>query len=92
MQAVLEYLRFKMCTSKQLTDEAKTDHPGGVQHNHGLQLPFPIAIEKAQDAHLWTWTETVISIFCRRAVPTMLGSNYAPLREKVFELLRFADP
>ena len=92
MQAVLEYYDSKCTRSKQLTDEAKQIIPGGVQHNLAFNYPFPIAIEKAQDAHLWDVDGNRYIDFLQAGGPTMLGSNYAPLREKVFELLRSCGP
>ncbi len=92
MQAVLEYYDSKCARSKQLTDEAKQIIPGGVQHNLAFNYPFPIAIEKAQDAHLWDVDGNRYIDFLQAGGPTMLGSNYAPLREKVFELLRSCGP
>src|SRR3954470_13468836 len=53
MQGVLNYFTSRCTKSKALTDEAKRYIPGGVQHNLAFNYPFPIAIEKADGAHLW---------------------------------------
>ena len=53
MQEFLSYFDTQCKRSKELTDEAKKYIPGGVQHNLAFNYPFPIAIEKADGAHLW---------------------------------------
>ncbi|MGV8025988.1 MAG: aspartate aminotransferase family protein [Anaerolineaceae bacterium] len=92
MQEMLDYFDTKCARSKQLTTEAKKIIPGGVQHNLAFNYPFPIAIEKAQDAYLWDVDGNRYIDFLQAGGPTMLGSNYAPVREKVFELLRSCGP
>jgi glutamate-1-semialdehyde 2,1-aminomutase len=75
-----------------LTDEAKKLIPGGVQHNLAFNYPFPIAIEKADGAYLWDADGNQYIDFLQAGGPTVLGSNYAPVREKVFELLTSCGP
>jgi glutamate-1-semialdehyde 2,1-aminomutase len=92
MQQVMDYFDKQCARSKQLTAEAKQIIPGGVQHNLAFNYPFPIAIEKAQDAYLWDVDGNRYIDFLQAGGPTVLGSNYAPVREKVFELLRSCGP
>ena len=92
MQEMLDYYDTKCVRSKQLITEAKKVIPGGVQHNLAFNYPFPIAIEKAQDAYLWDVDGNRYIDFLQAGGPTVLGSNYAPVREKVFELLRSCGP
>jgi glutamate-1-semialdehyde aminotransferase len=92
MQEYLNYYDTKCKRSKQLTDEAKEIIPGGVQHNLAFNYPFPIAIEKADGAYLWDADNNRYIDFLQAGGPTMLGSNYAPVREKVFELLKSCGP
>lgn len=92
MQQVLDYFDTKCIRSKELTAEAMQIIPGGVQHNLAFNYPFPIAIEKAQDAYLWDVDGNRYIDFLQAGGPTVLGSNYAPVREKVFELLRSCGP
>lgn len=92
MQEFLAYFDEKCKRSKELTDEAKALIPGGVQHNLAFNYPFPIAIEKADDAHLWDADGNRYIDFLQAGGPTVLGSNYAPVREKVFELLQSCGP
>jgi glutamate-1-semialdehyde aminotransferase len=75
-----------------LTTEAKQYIPGGVQHNLAFNYPFPIAIEKADGAYLWDVDGNRYIDFLQAGGPTVLGSNYAPVREKIFELLKSCGP
>lgn len=92
MAEVLETFETKCRRSKALTDEAKEIIPGGVQHNLAFNYPFPIAMEKADGAFLWDADGNRYIDFLQAGGPTMLGSNYAPVREKVFEMLRECGP
>jgi len=92
MQEMLDYYDTKCVRSKQLIAEAKKIIPGGVQHNLAFNYPFPIAIDKAQDAYLWDVDGNRYIDFLQAGGPTVLGSNYAPVREKVFELLQSCGP
>jgi glutamate-1-semialdehyde aminotransferase len=92
MKEYLGYFETQCKRSKELTDEAKKYIPGGVQHNLAFNYPFPIAIEKADGAYLWDADGNRYIDFLQAGGPTVLGSNYAPVREKVFELLRTCGP
>ncbi len=92
MQEFLAYFDNQCKRSKELTDEAKKFIPGGVQHNLAFNYPFPIAIEKADGAHLWDADGNQYIDFLQAGGPTVLGSNYAPVREKVFEMLQSCGP
>src|SRR5512143_3357483 len=92
MQEFLNYFDTKCVKSKELIDEAKQIIPGGVQHNLAFNYPFPLAIEKACDAYMWDVDGNRYIDFLQAGGPTVLGSNYAPVREKVFELLQDCGP
>ncbi len=92
MQAVLNYFETKCARSKALTDEAKLYIPGGVQHNLAFNYPFPLAVEKACGAYLWDVDGNRYIDFLQAGGPTVLGGNYGPVREKVFELLQDCGP
>ncbi len=92
MQEYLNYFDTCCVRSKQLTDEAKRIIPGGVQHNLAFNYPFPIAIERADGAHLWDADGNRYIDFLQAGGPTVLGSNYAPVREKVLEMLQTCGP
>jgi len=94
-EAMQEYLAYfdERCTrSKELTDEAKEYIPGGVQHNLAFNYPFPIAVEKADGAFLWDADGNRYIDFLQAGGPTVLGSNYAPVREQVEALVRESGP
>ena len=92
MQAYLDYFEKKCKRSKELNDAACEIIPGGVQHNLAFNYPFPIAVEKADGAYLWDVDGNRYIDFLQAGGPTMLGSNYAPVREKVFEMLNLCGP
>ena len=92
MQEFLSYFDNQCKRSKELTDEAKKFIPGGVQHNLAFNYPFPIAIEKTDGAYLWDADGNEYIDFLQAGGPTVLGSNYAPVREKVFEMLNECGP
>ncbi len=92
MSEYLNYFDTQCVRSKQLTDEAKQIIPGGVQHNLAFNYPFPIAMEKAEGAYLWDADGNRYIDFLQAGGPTVLGSNYAPVREKVFEMLQSCGP
>jgi glutamate-1-semialdehyde 2,1-aminomutase len=92
MQEFLNYFDTKCVKSKALIEEAKQIIPGGVQHNLAFNYPFPLAIEKACGAYMWDVDGNQYIDFLQAGGPTVLGSNYPPVREKVFELLQDCGP
>jgi glutamate-1-semialdehyde 2,1-aminomutase len=92
MQEYLAYFDTKCTRSKALTDEAKRFIPGGVQHNLAFNHPFPIAIEKAEGAYMWDADGNKYIDFLQAGAPVILGNNYAPVREKVIDLLQSCGP
>ena len=92
MKDYLGYFDTQCTRSKELTDEAKKYIPGGVQHNLAFNYPFPIAVGKADGAYLWDADGNRYIDFLQAGGPTVLGSNYAPVRDKVFEMLKSCGP
>ncbi len=92
MGEFLNYFENQCKRSKELTDQARKYIPGGVQHNLAFNYPFPIAIEKTEGAHLWDADGNRYIDFLQAGGPTVLGSNYAPVREKVVEMLQTCGP
>ena len=92
MQEYLNFFDARCTRSKELTDEARKLIPGGVQHNLAFNYPFPMAIEKAAGAYLWDVDGNRYIDFLQAGGPTMLGSNYTPVRERVIELLQSCGP
>ena len=92
MDGVLAWFDENCRRSKELTDEAMELIPGGVQHNLAFNYPFPLAIEKAEGAHLWDVDGNEYIDFLQAGGPTVLGSNYAPVREQVAEVVEQSGP
>ncbi|MEA4811599.1 MAG: aminotransferase class III-fold pyridoxal phosphate-dependent enzyme [Anaerolineaceae bacterium] len=92
MQTFLAYFEQKCNRSKALTDEAKRIIPGGVQHNLAFNYPFPLAIERTDGAYLWDVDGNRYIDFLQAGGPTLLGSNYQPVRDKVIEMLQTCGP
>ncbi|MDD2765541.1 MAG: aminotransferase class III-fold pyridoxal phosphate-dependent enzyme [Opitutaceae bacterium] len=92
MTEFLNYFETKCVRSKALTTAAKQYIPGGVQHNLAFNYPFPLAMEKADGPYLWDADGNRYIDFLQAGGPTVLGSNYAPVREKVCELLQSCGP
>ncbi len=90
-----EYLRFfdtKCARSRELTDEAKKHIPGGVQHNLAFNHPYPLAITRAEGPYLCDADGNRYIDFLQAGGPTVLGSNYGPVQEKVIEVIRECGP
>ncbi len=92
MAEYLAYFETKCAKSKETTAEAAGLIPGGVQHNLAFNYPFPLSIAKAEGAYLWDVDGNQYIDFLQAGGPTVLGSNYAPVREKVIEVLHEAGP
>jgi glutamate-1-semialdehyde aminotransferase len=92
MAEYLSYFDNKCQGSKKLTDDAKKFIPGGVQHNLAFNFPFPMAIKKAEGAYMWDVDGNRYIDFLQAGGPTVLGSNYAPVREKVMEIINESGP
>ncbi len=92
MLQVLDHFETRCAGSKEITDRAKRRIPGGVQHNLAFNYPFPLAITKAQGAHLTDVDGNTYIDFLQAGAPTILGSNYAPVRERVEEAVRESGP
>lgn len=92
MAEFLGYFEARCQGSKQLIDEARRYIPGGVQHNLAFNYPFPLAVERAEGAYMWDVDGNRYIDLLQAGGPTVLGSNYAPVREKVFEIVERCGP
>jgi glutamate-1-semialdehyde 2,1-aminomutase len=92
MQEYLDFFERRCGGSKAATAEAAKYIPGGVQHNLAFNHPFPLSIARADGAYLWDVDENRYIDFLQAGGPTVLGSNYRPLREKVIEVLEECGP
>ena len=92
MERYLKYFDTRCAGSKKITDEARRYIPGGVQHNLAFNYPFPLAITRAEGAYLWDVDGNRYIDFLQAGGPTVLGSNYKPVQEKIIELIRDSGP
>lgn len=92
MPKILAYFDEKCATSKALAHRAKEVIPGGVQHNLAFNYPFPLAAAKVDGAHMWDEDGNRYIDFLQAGGPTVLGSNYAPVRAKVDEVIATCGP
>lgn len=88
MAQVLAYFQERCRKSKTLTEAAKKYIPGGVQHNLAFNYPFPLAVDRAEGPYLWDVDGNRYIDFLQAGGPTLLGSNYGPVQEKVMDLIR----
>ncbi len=89
---VLAHFETKCAKSKEITTEAKQYIPGGVQHNLAFNFPFPICVTKAEGAYLYDRDGNQYIDFLQAGGPTILGSNYKPVQEKVIKLIKECGP
>jgi len=91
-QEILPYYDEKCKASKAIFEEAKEYIPGGVQHNLAFNKPFPVCFEKAEGAYLWDKDGNQYIDFLQAGGPTILGSNYEPVKEAAIELINTCGP
>ena len=92
MEKYLNYFETKCRGSKQMIEEARKVIPGGVQHNLAFNYPFPLAVTKAEGAYLYDVDGNRYVDYLQAGGPTLLGSNYGPVNEKVWEVVRESGP
>lgn len=92
MEGYLAWFDEHCAGSKAAAAEAQEVIPGGVQHNLAFNHPFALAMTRAEGAWLWDVDGNRYIDFLQAGGPTVLGSNYAPVREKVVELLQTCGP
>ncbi|HEX5643388.1 MAG TPA: aminotransferase class III-fold pyridoxal phosphate-dependent enzyme, partial [Thermoleophilia bacterium] len=92
MDGYLDWFDAECRRSRELTDQAAELIPGGVQHNLAFNYPFPLAIEKAEGARLWDVDGNEYIDFLQAGGPTVLGSNYEPVRRQVAEVVEQSGP
>ena len=78
--------------SLELFEKAKSLIPGGVEHNLSQSKPFPLAMDRARGYRAWDLdgNEYVDYLMC--GAPIILGHGFAPLDEKIVELIREKGP
>ena len=92
LERIKKHFDTKCAKSKEIFLAAKEYIPGGIQHNLAFNWPFPIAMAKAEGAYLYDVDGNKYIDFLQAGGPTILGSNYPAIREKVIELLNQCGP
>lgn len=92
MPGVLDYFEHKCPTSKAWSKRAAEVIPGGVQHNLAFNYPFPLAMTRVDGAHIWDADGNRYIDFLQAGGPTLLGSNYLPVREKAHQVIDECGP
>jgi glutamate-1-semialdehyde 2,1-aminomutase len=92
MELYLKGFEKKYASSKPLIEKAKKYIPGGVQHNLAFNYPFPIVFDRAQGAYLYDKDGNRHIDFLQAGGPTVLGSNYPSVKEKILELINTTGP
>ncbi|MFN8254530.1 MAG: aminotransferase class III-fold pyridoxal phosphate-dependent enzyme [Bacteroidales bacterium] len=92
MQKYLELFAQKCRKSKPVIEEAQKYIPGGIQHNLAFNYPFPLVFTKADGAFLYDIDGNRYIDFIQAGGPTVLGSNYPLVKEKVKELIDECGP
>lgn len=92
MEAYLKYFEEKCKSSKGIIAKAQEYIPGGVQHNLAFNYPFPLVFTKAEGAYLYDKDGNKYIDFLQAGGPTILGSNYPYVKEKVIDLINTCGP
>jgi glutamate-1-semialdehyde 2,1-aminomutase len=92
MERYLHHIEVNCAGSKRMTDTAKNLIPGGVQHNLAFNYPFPLVIVKAEGAYLHDIDGNRYIDFLQAGGPTVLGSNYPAVKEKIIRLISDCGP
>ncbi len=89
---VMGYFDERCQGSRRLAEEAKRFIPGGIQHNLAFNHPFPLAIARAEGAHLTDVDGNQYIDFLQAGGPTLLGSNHPGVRDQVQRILAECGP
>lgn len=92
MPGVLDYFERKCGTSKAWAKRAEEVIPGGVQHNLAFNYPFPIAAAKVDGPYMWDADSNRYIDFLQAGGPTLLGSNYLPVRQRAHQIIDECGP
>lgn len=91
-ETILRYYEERCQASRAVYEEAQQYIPGGVQHNLAFNKPFPVCFTKAEGPYLYDKDGNQYLDFLQAGGPTILGSNYEPVRKAVIELLQTCGP
>jgi glutamate-1-semialdehyde 2,1-aminomutase len=92
MEEYVNKINTSCAQSKIMTAKASEYIPGGVQHNLAFNYPFPVVFTKAEGAYLYDLDGNKYVDFLQAGGPTVLGSNYEPVRRKAIELIESCGP
>jgi glutamate-1-semialdehyde 2,1-aminomutase len=92
MDGYLKYFNEQCPRSRDMTTEAKTFIPGGVQHNLAFNYPFPLVVERSEGAYLHDADGHRYIDFLQAGGPTILGGNDPVVRTQVIEVLNRVGP
>jgi glutamate-1-semialdehyde 2,1-aminomutase len=92
MEAYLQEFEKKYATSKPVIEQAMQYIPGGVQHNLAFNYPFPIVFDRAEGAYLYDKDGNRHIDFLQAGGPTVLGSNYPAVKDKILHLIQNTGP
>ncbi len=92
MEKYLAAFEQKYASSIPVIDQAKKFIPGGVQHNLAFNYPFPIVFDRAEGAYLYDKDGNRHIDFLQAGGPTVLGSNYPAVKEKILHLINTTGP
>ena len=93
--AINQYVQrfdIKCKKSKVISSESIKYIPGGVQHNLAFNYPFPVVFSKAEGAYLYDYDGNKYIDFLQAGGPTILGSNYPFVKEKILDLINTCGP
>jgi len=92
MEKYLAGFEQKYASSKPVIEQAREYIPGGVQHNLAFNYPFPIVFDRAEGAYLYDRDGNRHIDFLQAGGPTVLGSNYPVVKEKMLDLINTTGP
>ena len=78
--------------SLEIFEKAKGMIPGGVEHNLSQNKPFPLAMDRAKGYKLWDVDGNEYIDYLMSGAPIILGHGFAPLDEKIIEIIRQKGP
>lgn len=92
LDQMLNYFDRSCVRSREASQKSKEFIPGGVQHNLAFNYPFPLVFTKAEGAWLHDLDGNKYIDFLQAGGPTVLGSNYLPVRGKIIDLINTCGP
>ncbi len=92
MEKYKKYFETNCSKSREISSKSIEVIPGGVQHNLAFNYPFPLVFTKAEGAYLYDIDGNKYIDFLQAGGPTVLGSNYPIVKDKVIELINSCGP